>query len=170
MFGLKLGTFNKLVPCRIIFLGLLFSLCLLIKDKWSPFATYNTNSGYLLSVVNDVNITGCKDQVVEVKHAGVYGNQTACSNLSFDEVTDESLLKFYQTCVFGADKRLPVGRELFKALFVGKVFTNKCKEKLLKFISGQELVALASFPGSGNTWTRELLEQLTGRRIQYKIL
>jgi len=169
MVNLNMTTLNIRLFIGLIFFTLLFTFCFKINDPewqriWTSNATDNTLHG-LINALNFVNFNRSADQVVEVKDAGVYINKSVCNALVFDEVTDESLLKFYQTCIPGADISLPVGPGLFKALFVGKVFTNKCKEKPRTFISGQELVALASFPGSGNTWTRALLEQLTGERI-----
>lgn len=85
-----------------------------------------------------------------------------CSSFISMNITDESLLTFYDTCVKGSGPNLTVGPELFHRIFVPAVFSHVCKEQQLTFISDQELVALASFPGSGNTWTRALLEQMTG--------
>jgi hypothetical protein len=43
--------------------------------------------------------------------------------------------------------------------------------KSLRFLSApRSLVALASYPGSGNTWTRQLIETTTGNINNYFIL
>ena len=88
-----------------------------------------------------------------------------CGSYVSNAVTNASLLEFYTTCVDTAGKHpiTEVGTELFKAVFKEDNFKNViCEEKERRFITGQDLVALPSVPGSGNTWTRQLLEYLTG--------
>ena len=58
------------------------------------------------------------------------------------------------------DRRMMVVRN--KERRVGRVPISWCKPLGMKVAPGP-VVALASFPGSGNTWLRYLLQQATGR-------
>lgn len=57
---------------------------------------------------------------------------------------------------------------LFICLFIGPVHMillladKRCLDQHFLPSKAKELVALASFPGSGNTWTRHLIELATG--------
>jgi len=63
----------------------------------------------------------------------------------------------FVNCVPGILTKLAAGK------FDQSLSQSKCKElKDMRFINSSEAVALVSFPGSGNTWTRLLLEQVTG--------
>ena len=55
-------------------------------------------------------------------------------------------------------------------LFLGNIIENTtCLSKKMKYSTKKlPLIALASFPGSGNTWTRILIENITGKCIIYK--
>lgn len=44
----------------------------------------------------------------------------------------------------------------------------KCDPVKLRFDSSLPVTALYSYPGSGNTWVRHLLQQATGNNIQYQ--
>ena len=95
-----------------------------------------------------------------------------CGSYVSKAVTNASLLEFYTTCVDTAGKHqlTKVDTELFNAVFKEDNFKNViCEEKERRFITGQDLVALPSVPGSGNTWTRQLLEDLTGTYTPYTI-
>jgi len=92
-------------------------------------------------------------------------NTSSCVSLMSMQATDDSLLEFYQTCVNNRpNTHQLVGPDLFNQIFVSDVFRGvTCEETNKTFIKGQDLVALASIPGSYNTWTRILLEQMTGK-------
>ena len=92
-------------------------------------------------------------------------NRSQCESLMSKQVTDDSLLEFYQTCIDNSpNTEQLVGPDLFNKMFVPDVFSGvKCDKTKHRFIKGQELVALASVPGSYNTWTRILLEHMTGK-------
>ena len=63
----------------------------------------------------------------------------------------------FVNCVPGILTKLAAGK------FGQSLSQSKCKQlKDMRFINDSETVALVSFPGSGNTWTRLLLEQVTG--------
>lgn len=87
-----------------------------------------------------------------------------CHDLMNEQMTDATVMEFYRACVQNIDTdSINLGSGLFKEMFSAKIFEGTvCEEKERSYISGQDLVALASFPGSGNTWARILLEQMTG--------
>lgn len=88
-----------------------------------------------------------------------------CNSFEAMNVTDENLVQVYKYCTKPSTKEATILAEpdLFEAIFSEENFRDAvCNEVNRTFISGQDLVALASIPGSGNTWTRVLLEELTG--------
>ena len=95
----------------------------------------------------------------EDKH-GLCASLTASGRV----VTDGSLLQFYQLCTNDKKKQIKVAdRALFESVFRAEYFKGTiCKESEKRYIHGKKITALASFPGSGNTWARLLLEQMTG--------
>jgi len=63
----------------------------------------------------------------------------------------------FVNCVPGILSQLAAGK------FNQTLSKSKCKQlKDMRFINDSETIVLVSFPGSGNTWTRLLLEQVTG--------
>lgn len=92
----------------------------------------------------------------------IVGQKVDCSSLPAQEVTDERLLTFFKACVSN-DSSVELGPDLFKRLFLSDVFGQVvCKDFETSFINNSAFVGLATFPGSGTTWFRLLLEQLTG--------
>lgn len=71
------------------------------------------------------------------------------------------LLKLY--------KILPVGyRRYYIRAFADRPVYDTCVERHVVLSKlPLPLTALASFPGSGNSWARHLIQQLTGNRILY---
>jgi len=58
---------------------------------------------------------------------------------------------------------LMLDQNCLNGLFISDIFGNvKCEDIQKHFIKGQDLVALASVQGSFNTWSRILMEQMTG--------
>lgn len=95
-----------------------------------------------------------------------------CEDLLLEPMIDDNIQEFYRACVdSGNHGNLEIGSELFTRLFGANVFERiVCEKQERSFVSGKDLVALASFPGSGNTWTRILLEQMTGLLTIYNIV
>ena len=60
--------------------------------------------------------------------------------------------------------RYCVAKTWHKRLKPGVLFTQEPKQSLCKFMDGsnRDPIALASYPGSGNTWVRGLLQGVTG--------
>lgn len=90
---------------------------------------------------------------------------TFCTSFETKVVTDTNLLELYKECTKQASKPsiATVGPELFGEIFIKDNFRSVvCQDKNKTYISGREMIALTSIPGSGNTWTRLLIEDLTG--------
>lgn len=88
-----------------------------------------------------------------------------CTGFPLKNISDASIIQFYKTCTkksWQNTKRF--GPEMFKSIFTTENFKGAvCKEKSKQYIAGKPLIAMPSFPGSGNTWVRLLLEQMTGK-------
>ena len=91
--------------------------------------------------------------------------ESMCSSFANKQITDDSLVDFYKTCLNRSQNASPqIGPELFNRIFVTDFFGHvPCEYKNKSFSQGHELVALASIQGSFNTWTRIILEEMTGR-------
>lgn len=100
------------------------------------------------------------------KHLTVY------SSLLQRTISDDRLHQLYRlyTKAKNGTRVEKIGPEIFEKVFVSKVFAGvDCENRTKTYMSGQSrpLVALASFPGAGSTWTRILLEEMTGRRFTF---
>jgi len=89
---------------------------------------------------------------------------SSCDGFLTRYLNDKTLIDVYKRCVDanpGSD--FDVGPELFNRIFISDIFGNvNCEDIQKHFIKGQDLVALASVQGSFNTWSRILMEQMTG--------
>ncbi|CAH1782683.1 unnamed protein product [Owenia fusiformis] len=81
-----------------------------------------------------------------------------------DEINNEERSNLYETALLMKKvEAFTVPQDTMKCynLTTGEFrFSNVCRK--VEFGWFQPLTALASYPGSGNTWTRHLIEQLTG--------
>ena len=85
-----------------------------------------------------------------------------------DETIDAvSLKKVFRACLYNTTAKIDKEPEAFRALFTEQNFKFVyCPARSVTFSEFRRpAVALASFPGSGNTWVRHLVEQLTGRKF-----
>ena len=85
-----------------------------------------------------------------------------------DETIDAvSLKKVFRACLYNTTAKTDKEPEAFRALFTEQNFNFVyCPAHSASFSEFRRpAVALASFPGSGNTWVRHLVEQLTGRKF-----
>jgi len=112
----------------------------------------STTAGNLLAEVESESCTAIKQKY---------------KNLS---ITNDTLTEIYQTCNPGAGKAtIEIGPKLLGSVFESEIFQTNCNKRNLKFNLGKSatFAALASVQGSGNTWSRILLEDMTGLRICY---
>ena len=81
-------------------------------------------------------------------------------------VNNNALVTMFKPCLDDVNTT-EINTETFNALFQPRIFDDiKCESVVPTFSNvSTEKVALASFPGSGNTWTRHLIEQITGEFI-----
>lgn len=92
-----------------------------------------------------------------------------CESWVTQNMSKQNILEMYNSCVnHKTSNTAEVSPRMFDRLFTEDVFGGiSCKDIERSFLSGEgrdrPLIALASFPGSGNTWVRILLEQMTGK-------
>ena len=101
-----------------------------------------------------------------VKDSG--GNCTQKVNhFAHSAVNNATLVTMFEVCLDAGNTNTEIDSEAFNALFQHRIFNNiKCEPITPTFSNvSTEKVALASFPGSGNTWARHLIEQITGELI-----
>lgn len=93
--------------------------------------------------------------------------KSSCNNLvqeyQYLNVTDNLLAKLQGTC-----SKNKTGNMLSNSFLEESILKLTCPRSAGWMDVKRPLVALASYPGSGNTWTRQLIETITGNiRIQY---
>lgn len=93
-----------------------------------------------------------------------YKTCTAFLQESLNIVIDDAFFKKLAKYCFTNNTGQNNMEQFFDADFLRNHLANtSCEARKLHFLENPKpLVALASFPGSGNTWTRELLEAITG--------
>ena len=98
-----------------------------------------------LYLINDSTITLSAMTLLPIQSHGRLIS-TSCTDESCSNLLSTSDSKIFKQCAQHASKRGPID-------------PGKCK-----FMNGtsRQPIALASFPGSGNTWVRGLLQQVTG--------
>ena len=110
-----------------------------------------------MNIINDSKVTGKNVQTSIIRTTNVtVPTIRGCHHSWF------SIMGTIQTTVNKLNKKLnkphkPVGNSESKP----KNETNCCRQMYLT--DDGPITALASFPGSGNTWARYLLQQLTGK-------
>ncbi|XP_053406089.1 uncharacterized protein LOC128559085 isoform X2 [Mercenaria mercenaria] len=117
------------------------------NDKWLKCLTYSCIANWYPRMQNkgkESNINECVTLIQQ--------------NL-YENVTDKLLKNMMNKCFLTGIMHKTV---LFNISFIEEFVQNfSCPSA--KYLSTQRpLVALASYPGSGNTWTRELIEAITG--------
>lgn len=92
-----------------------------------------------------------------------------CESWITQNMSKRNVLEMYNSCVNHKNSNATeISPRMFDRLFTEDVFGGtSCKDIERSFLSGGDrerpMIALASFPGSGNTWVRILLEQMTGK-------
>jgi hypothetical protein len=95
-------------------------------------------------------------------------DESGCQNFIYDNLNN-----YLNNTVFESLKRKCSGKKvkripfrLDKSLLSKNIQNVQCPTSKMDYLTKKSpLVALASFPGSGNTWTRVLLERVTGNKI-----
>ncbi|XP_053390572.1 WSC domain-containing protein 1-like [Mercenaria mercenaria] len=117
------------------------------NDKWMKFLTYSCIANWyprMQNVIKESNLNEC----VPLIQQHLYEN-----------VTDKLLKNMITKCFHSSIMKNPV---LFNISFIKEFVKNFSCPSPKYLNTPRPLVALASYPGSGNTWTRELIEAITG--------
>lgn len=153
-------TSKFLLKCSIFIFILVFLLYLNCRDKKQPVFE---NSGLLSSRESYSSLNNLFTVTLEEDSNQTTVIREDCRMLLQQvrnrEVTDTSL----QTLLVNCHDHIRDG--LFQSEFLGEVlkdFEEKCSSKRQFLAEARPLIALASYPGSGNTWNRELIEATTG--------
>ncbi|XP_034004541.1 WSC domain-containing protein 2 isoform X2 [Trematomus bernacchii] len=116
------------------------------------------------AVIQNMSVDKCVDMCTErEKTLAVLGGALChcgfpTSLFSLHEPEDESLClhhclgEEFETC----------GNEEYFVVYQTQVQDNRCMDRHFLPTRAKQLVALASFPGAGNTWARHLIELATG--------
>ncbi|XP_045215816.1 WSCD family member CG9164-like [Mercenaria mercenaria] len=117
------------------------------KDEWLKFLTYSGISYSYPRILNEIkesNVNECVPMIQQNLH---------------EEVTDTLLKNVITKCMHSGVIAKPV---LFNMSVIKEFMSNLSCPSATFLKTPRPLVALASYPGSGNTWTRELIEVVTG--------
>ncbi|XP_039514144.1 WSC domain-containing protein 2 [Pimephales promelas] len=116
------------------------------------------------AVIQNMSVDKCVDLCTEKEFslAALGGEQCHCGFptplFTLHEREDEELC--LQRC-FGEDFE-SCGNKDFFVVYQTQVQDNRCMDRRFLPTRSKHLIALASFPGAGNTWARHLIELATG--------
>ncbi|XP_027889706.1 sialate:O-sulfotransferase 2 [Xiphophorus couchianus] len=116
------------------------------------------------AVIQNMSVDKCVDMCTEREKslAALAGEQCYCGFptplFSLHELEDEDMCLYrcpgeeFESC----------GNDKFFVVYQTQVQDNRCMDRHFLSARTKQLVALASFPGAGNTWARHLIELATG--------
>ncbi|XP_078083373.1 sialate:O-sulfotransferase 2 [Mustelus asterias] len=116
------------------------------------------------SVLSNMSIDKCVDFCTEKEYTLAVLAGTACRcgfptmHFTLHDPEDEQLCA--QKCA--GEEYESCGNEEYFVVYQTQVQDNRCMDRYFLPARSKRLVALASFPGAGNTWGRHLLELTTG--------
>ncbi|XP_033111387.1 WSC domain-containing protein 2-like isoform X2 [Anneissia japonica] len=134
-----------------------------------PYPETNLQSTVTGGIVDDtkqMTIIHCLNMCIKLSYTYAAlgkGTQCLCSNIRSKENTllDYKDSKFCDVPCSG-EALYNCGGEQYLSLYRTKVTDARCSNIGLKPKGSLPLVALASYPRSGNTWTRQLIEKASG--------
>ena len=157
----------------IILIGIISSCVYLYYHAFLPpeaphsYTKEGTENNFLLQGVShsemlpQVNAS----QIPKFKEPAPKSNVTGLDQYSETPLSSLSVLKMINGREF-LDKRIVEASLSCKTAIYRdkqKTYNGMCKNFTnMRFINGSRTVAMASFPGSGSTWMRSTLEQITG--------
>ena len=166
---LAIGLLRGIILIGIISCVYLYYHAFLPPEALHPYTKEGTENNFLLQGVShnemlpQVNASAC--QIPEFKEPAPKSNVTGLDQSSETPLSSSSVLKMINGSEF-LDKRIVEASLSCKtAIYRDKQRTcnGMCKNFTnMRFINGSRTVAMASFPGSGSTWMRSTLEQITG--------
>ncbi|XP_067084046.1 sialate:O-sulfotransferase 2 [Osmerus mordax] len=116
------------------------------------------------AVIQNMSVDKCVDMCTEKEFslAVLAGGRCLCGfptrHFSLHEVEGEDLCQ--HRC--HGDEFESCGNDQYFVVYQTQVQDNRCMDRRFLPTRSKQLVALASFPGAGNTWARHLIELATG--------
>ncbi|KAM3868136.1 sialate:O-sulfotransferase 2 [Diretmus argenteus] len=116
------------------------------------------------AVIQNMSVEKCVDMCTEKEQslAVLAGDRCHCgfptSHFSLHELEDENMCLHH---CYGEEFE-SCGNDEYFVVYQTQVQDNRCMDRHFLPTRSKQLLALASFPGAGNTWARHLIELATG--------
>ncbi|XP_076139371.1 sialate:O-sulfotransferase 2-like isoform X2 [Alosa pseudoharengus] len=124
----------------------------------------STKAFPLIAFMPAMTVGKCVDFCTEKKLslAVLAGQQCLCgfSTVHFPLHAQENMKRCLYHCPGQSHENC--GTQMYNVVYQTEVQDNRCTDRSFLFAQPKQLMALASFPGSGNTWARHLIELATG--------